>query len=70
MQKNIIILLLSLLLVSCSNFPSQAEQLYLENTNGAKLVVPHPLTDANISHFYTLPVQEQNPRVSTLPPNG
>lgn len=70
MQKNLIILLLSLLLINCSNFPSKAEQLYLENKNGEKLTVPHPLTDSQISNFYTLPIQEQNPRISTLPPNG
>lgn len=69
MQKFLFILLLSIILSSCSIFPSQAEQLYMENQNGEKLMVPNPpLTDEHLSAFYVLPIETENPRVSTLPP--
>lgn len=68
MQKILFILLLSIMLGSCSIFPSQAEQLYMENQNGDMLMVPKPLTDEHLSTFYVLPIETDNPRISTLPP--
>lgn len=69
MKKNVILLLISaLLLAACSTYTSNGEKHYLQSRNGAKLVVPPPLTDANMSHFYDLPQQSQNAQVSIVPP--
>ena len=58
-----------LLLNSCSmQYTSNGEQHYLESRNGVNLVVPPPLTTTNISHFYDLPPQNQDARVSIEPP--
>lgn len=43
---------------------------YLTSRNGPDLVIPHPLTTQNISHFYDLPPQNQDPRVSIKPPTS
>lgn len=57
-----------MLLTACSQYASNGEQLYLRSKNGTTVVVPPPLTDSNISHFYDLPQQNQNAQVSIAPP--
>ncbi|MCC5013965.1 MULTISPECIES: hypothetical protein [unclassified Legionella] len=68
-MKKIGFLVLSImLLTACSQYASNGEQLYLRSKNGTTVVVPPPLTDSNISHFYDLPPQNQNAQVSIAPP--
>lgn len=57
-----------LALSACSNYSTNGENLYLQSRNGVKMEVPHPLTSANISHFYDLPNQDQPAKVSIVPP--
>lgn len=57
-----------LVLCSCSRYTSNGENLYLKNHNGPVLEVPPPLTSANISNFYNLPQQHQDPQVDIKPP--
>ena len=59
---------LGLLLVGCTQYISNGEKGYLQARNGAKVVVPPPLTDSNISHFYDLPQQSQSALVNIAPP--
>ncbi|HBI20981.1 MAG TPA: hypothetical protein DDY37_00070 [Legionella sp.] len=61
------ICLCSVFLVACS--ASSGSDLYLKSTNGPDLVVPQPLTTANMGDFYKLPPQHQDARVSIDPPN-
>lgn len=68
MKKLSFMLIGVLALVGCSRYSSNAETLYLTSRNGEKSAVPPPLTDANISHFYDLPPQTKDPRVSIVPP--
>ncbi|WP_133127980.1 hypothetical protein [Legionella nagasakiensis] len=71
MQKTVFIMALALLLSACASYySSNGEKKYLESRNGLNLVVPPPLTSANISHFYDLPPQNQNPRVNIEPPQN
>ena len=63
------LIVLTLLGNACSSYyASNTEQRYLHSKNGDNLVVPSPLTTANISHFYDLPPQNQNAKVSIKPP--
>jgi len=63
------IVLATLALSACSSrYSSNGESLYLQSRNGEKLVVPPPLTTANIGSFYDLPPQNQDARVSIVPP--
>jgi uncharacterized lipoprotein len=56
-------------LSACSSkYSSNGEQVYLKSKNGPQLTVPAPLTSANISHFYDLPLQNQDARVGVAPP--
>lgn len=56
-------------LAGCSaQYTSNGEQQYLNSRNGGDLVVPPPLTSSNISHFYDLPPQNKDARVSIIPP--
>lgn len=69
MRKIGCMVVLSLLLSACSaQYTSNGEQLYLKSRNGVNLVVPPPLTSANISHFYDLPSQNQDAKISIEPP--
>lgn len=69
MKKVGLVIVLSMLLSACGmQFTSNGEQHYLQSHNGANLVVPPPLTTANISHFYDLPPQNQNARIGVEPP--
>ena len=68
-MKKIVIAVLVLLLSACSaQYTSNGEQQYLKSRNGVNLVVPPPLTSTNISHFYDLPSQNQDAKVSIEPP--
>lgn len=59
------------LLSSCSTrYASNAEKSYLRSKNGVELVVPPPLSSDEVSHFYDLPNQSQNPNVSIEPPQS
>ncbi|KTC81642.1 hypothetical protein [Legionella brunensis] len=69
MKKIGFIILSVSLLSACSNYASNGEAQYLRSKNGPTVVVPPPLTDSNISHFYDLPAQTQNARVSIAPPS-
>jgi uncharacterized lipoprotein len=62
------IVCLIFLSAGCSTYSSNGETLYLGSYNGSTLEVPPPLTKANISSFYDLPPQNQDPRVSIAPP--
>ena len=70
MKEVKLIVVLSLLLAGCSAqyTSSKGEQKYMQSRNGPKIVVPPPLTSANISDFYDLPPQNQDARVSVVPP--
>jgi uncharacterized lipoprotein len=67
--KKLVIVVVSGLLVACSaQYTTNGEQKYLESRNGERLVVPSPLSRANISDFYDLPAQTQNAKASIIPP--
>lgn len=69
MKKLSFIILATLALSACnSRYSSHGESVYLQSRNGTKIVVPPPLTNANISNFYDLPPQSQDARVSIAPP--
>lgn len=56
-------------LTACnSKFASNGEKKYLSNRNGDLLVVPPPLTNANISHYYDLSEPKGNPEITIVPP--
>ncbi len=58
----------SVFLAACS--ASKGGDLYLKSANGPDLVVPKPLTSANMGYFYKLPSQHQDAKVSIEPPAG
>lgn len=68
MKKIAVMILSVVLLPACTNYASNGESQYLRSRNGQIVAVPPPLTDSNISHFYDLPAQNQNARVSIAPP--
>lgn len=68
MKKLSCLMLCSLVLISCSKYSSNGENLYLQSKNGQKVEVPPPLTSSNISNFYDLPEQTQDPKVNIQPP--
>lgn len=69
--KKCVIILCAGLLTACSTMlVSNAEKQYLQNKNGPSVVVPPPLTGANMSHFYDLPPQTQDARISIRPPEA
>ncbi|WP_298625742.1 hypothetical protein [uncultured Legionella sp.] len=69
MKKLSFIVLAALALSACnSRYTSNGENVYLHSRNGVQIVVPPPLTNANISNFYNLPPQNQDARVSIAPP--
>ena len=71
MKKMMFILWAALLLNACtSRYASNGEAIYMQSHNGALLDVPPPLTKSNISYFYVLPQQSENPRVSIVPPGS
>ena len=40
----------------------------MTSKNGPDLLVPPPLTNSNLSDFYVLPEQTQDPKVAIEPP--
>lgn len=69
MKKVLIVIAATFLMSSCAtHYTSSGEHRYLKSYNGRMLVVPPPLTEANISHFYDLPQQNQNAVVNITPP--
>lgn len=69
MKKVRLMMVLPVLLTGCSaQYTSNGEQLYLQSKNGVNLVILKPLTTENISDFYVLPPQNQDARVSVVPP--
>lgn len=69
MKKLNFVVCILLLLPGCSGrYSKNGEGLYLRSYNGVKLEVPSPLTRENISDFYNLPPQNQDARVSIVPP--
>ncbi len=68
MKFFLIICSLFLNLVACSSYVGSGEQRYLASKNGPIVVVPAPLTGANLSHFYDLPAQKQATQVNIAPP--
>lgn len=68
-MKKLAMAVMSLLVSACTaQYTSNGEQKYMASRNGVSLVVPPPLTSANISHFYDLPPQNQKATVSIKPP--
>lgn len=68
-KKVIWVSLSSFVLSACSSYyASNAETTYLKSRNGPELIVPPPMTTANMSYFYNLPVQTQQAKVSIKPP--
>ncbi|MCX7117194.1 MAG: hypothetical protein NTW94_04685 [Legionellales bacterium] len=68
-MKKLMIAVFSLLVSACTaQYTTNGEQKYQTSRNGVQLVVPPPLTSENISHFYDLPPQNQDPAVSVRPP--
>lgn len=51
-----------------TDFASSDKDGYLTSKNGKDLLVPPPLTSSNLSDFYVLPDQTQNPKVGIEPP--
>lgn len=69
MKKARLMIGVCVVLTGCSaQYTSNGEQQYLQSKNGVNLVVPPPLTMTNISDFYNLPPQNQDARVSVVPP--
>jgi uncharacterized lipoprotein len=58
-------------LAACSaQYTSNGEQHYLQSHNGVDLVIPPPQSTNQVSHFYDLPPDPVNPRVSIVPPKS
>lgn len=70
MKKIVFFLISMLLLTACARLTGANHKRYLQSRNGAIVVVPPPLTASNISHFYDLPPQNQNPLVNIAPPSA
>ncbi len=70
MKQVLLILLSCLSLSACSTYySSNGDENYKKAKNGPQLVVPSPLTQQNISGFYELPPQPDDPDVSIKPPH-
>jgi uncharacterized lipoprotein len=67
-KKMLFVVLALLALSACSRYSSNGEEIYLKSRNGVKIEVPPPLTSENIGHYYDLPSQNQDKRVSIAPP--
>lgn len=64
-------LMIGLLLLLCGcvdEYASNGEQKYTYSHNGVVPTVPPPLTASNLSHFYDLPAQQQDAKISVEPP--
>lgn len=72
-MKNLVIFCVFSLLAGCftldrNEFASSNTDSYLSSKNGKDLIVPPTLTKDNLSDFYVLPDQNQNPKIGTQPP--
>lgn len=70
MKKILSLVILCLAGTSCSKYATNGDNLYMQSRNGEKIVVPKPLTRANISDANDLPEQNQNANVSIEPPHN
>lgn len=68
MKKFLSLAFLCLAIASCSKYATNGDNLYLQSRNGETIVVPKPLTRANISDANDLPEQKQSATVSVEPP--
>lgn len=69
-KKTGFLIISALCLTACSSYyASNADTKYLKSTNGPDLVVPPPMTKANLGYFYNLPPQTQDANVSIEPPS-
>lgn len=69
MKKSLVVVVSIALLCSCtSRYATNDKKAYLKSQNSSHLVVPPPLVNHDISHFYDLPAQTGNPKVSLAPP--
>lgn len=73
MKKNIAIFILIQGFTACSQistaeFASNNKFEYLHSRNGQGLIIPKPLSDANISDFYLLPNQTSSIKVISIKP--
>lgn len=56
MKKILIASIIFISLNACTSpYASTGERQYLKSVNGSQLIVPAPLTEANLTHFYDLP---------------
>jgi hypothetical protein len=70
-RKIIGLILVSWFLTSCATYySSTGEKRYLLSRNGSTLNVPPPLSRDNLSEFYTLPQQNQDPQINIEPPKA
>lgn len=67
MKKMVVIGLSTLGISACSPYAGNADEKYLASRNGASVIAPSPLTNANISRFYDLPNPEKNAIVNIMP---
>ena len=70
MKKLVCVVFVLLVLPACSRYLTHGEALYLQSRNGEMLVVPPPLTNEHINHFYDLPPQNENAQIDIAPPTG
>lgn len=67
-MKKLGLVLLVLSLCACTRFSMQGERLYATSQSAPPLIVPAPLIASNLSDFYSLPPQNEDPCVSVVPP--
>lgn len=74
-MKKLVLLGFFVLLAGCftfdrSEFVSSDKDRYLTSKNGKDLLIPPSLTNSNLSDFYVLPDQTQNPKIGVEPPTN
>lgn len=70
MRQLAVIVALSSIIAGCASYyTSNGEKKYMKSHNGSRLVVPPPLTGGNLSEFYELPTQTQDPKVNIEAPS-
>lgn len=68
LKSNAIYLILLITTACSAYYTSNGGDNYLSSRSGPVLVVPAPLVTTNLSHFYDLPLQIKDARVSCKPP--
>ena len=72
--RSILVCVVAQALTGCSliphteEFASNYKSAYLHSKNGQNLVIPKPLSDANLSDFYQLPNQSASVLVISIKP--